>query len=649
MNKNEDEVIEVSPDEYRKQRLEGWPSKAAAIIGIVLAIFVLLTSSYLNIQEFYRNTIFLILIVVLGFFIYPRNKKKPGQKFSYFDLALAGLGIISIGYITVTYTNLHVERMSQANNLDYIFAILCILVLFEITRRSIGWFIPIISVLAMIYAVYGAYFPIDFAHSGFSIERLLYRIYMTSNGIFGSTLSIASTYIVLFILFGSFLSASGASKLFNDLALAIAGQRRGGPAQVAVITSALTGTLNGSAVANVATTGAFTIPLMKSIGLKPKFAAGVEAAASTGGMIMPPIMGAAAFIMAGFLGVPYTVVVIAGIIPALLYYLALIFAVDAEAKKHGLKGISKENIPEIKKVLLERGALLIPIVVVFAVLLTGRTAIMAGFSGIITAIVTSYLTKDKNNRVNVRKFFEALSDGARGSVQVAIACASVGIIIAVVSMSGVGSMLAYNVIDIAGGNLFLILIMVMATCILLSFGLPSTALYIVVAVTAAPALVQAGVTPLAAHFFVFYFGAMSNVTPPVALAAYTGAGIANADPMKTSWTALRLALPGFIIPFIIAYDPIILLDTSEGPIEYLRLLGVLVTAIIGVYALAVGLGKFIRTNLNIIEQVLMILVAFLLITTDQMLDLIGIVIFVVVMIIHFMRSRKKVEASNGPN
>ncbi|WP_166626960.1 TRAP transporter permease [Jeotgalicoccus sp. S0W5] len=649
MNKNEDEVIEVSPDEYRKQRLEGWPSKAAAIIGIVLAIFVLLTSSYLNIQEFYRNTIFLILIVVLGFFIYPRNKKKPGQKFSYFDLALAGLGIISIGYITVTYTNLHVERMSQANNLDYIFAILCILVLFEITRRSIGWFIPIISVLAMIYAVYGAYFPIDFAHSGFSIERLLYRIYMTSNGIFGSTLSIASTYIVLFILFGSFLSASGASKLFNDLALAIAGQRRGGPAQVAVITSALTGTLNGSAVANVATTGAFTIPLMKSIGLKPKFAAGVEAAASTGGMIMPPIMGAAAFIMAGFLGVPYTVVVIAGIIPALLYYLALIFAVDAEAKKHGLKGISKENIPEIKKVLLERGALLIPIVVVFAVLLTGRTAIMAGFAGIITAIITSYLTKDKNNRVNVRKFFEALSDGARGSVQVAIACASVGIIIAVVSMSGVGSMLAYNVIDIAGGNLFLILIMVMATCILLSFGLPSTALYIVVAVTAAPALVQAGVTPLAAHFFVFYFGAMSNVTPPVALAAYTGAGIANADPMKTSWTALRLALPGFIIPFIIAYDPIILLDTSEGPIEYLRLLGVLVTAIIGVYALAVGLGKFIRTNLNIIEQVLMILVAFLLITTDQMLDLIGIVIFVVVMIIHFMRSRKKVEASNGPN
>ena len=646
-NVNKSVIEEVSPEEYREQRLQGWPAKAAAIIGIILALFVLLTSSYLNMQEFYRNTIFLILVVVLGFFIYPVNKKKPGQKFSYLDLGLAALGIISIGYITITYTNLHVERMSQATTLDYVFAVICIAVLFEITRRSIGWFIPILSVLAMVYAVYGAYFPIDFAHSGFSLERLLYRIYMTSNGIFGSTLSIASTYIVLFILFGAFLSASGASKLFNDLALAIAGQRRGGPAQVAVITSALTGTLNGSAVANVATTGAFTIPLMKSIGLKPRFAAGVEAAASTGGMIMPPIMGAAAFIMAGFLGVPYTVIVVAGIIPALLYYLALIFAVDTEAKKLGLKGLSKDNIPAIKAVLLERGALLIPIIVVFAVLLTGRTAIMAGFAGIITAIIKSYLTRDKSNRITFTKFFAALYDGAKGSVQVAIACASVGIIIAVVSMSGVGSMLAYNVIDIAGGNLFLILVMVMVTCIILSFGLPSTALYIVVAVTAAPALVQAGITPLAAHFFVFYFGAMSNVTPPVALAAYTGAGIANADPMQTSWTALRLALPGFIIPFIIAYDPILLLDTTEGPIDYMRLAIVVATAVVGIYALSVGLGKFIKTRLSIIEQIAMIAVAFLLITTDQMLDIIGIVLFVAVMIIHFARSKKKVEVSNG--
>ncbi len=627
-----------------QRRLEGWPAKAAAVIGIILSIFVLLTSSYLNMQGFYRNTIFIGLIMVLGFFIYPFNKKKPGQKFSCLDIGMVVLSVISVGYITLNYTNLHVERMSQANTMDYIFAVLCILVLFEITRRAIGWFIPILSVLAMVYAIYGAYFPIDFAHSGFSLERLLYRVYMTSNGIFGSTLSIASTYIVLFILFGAFLSASGASRLFNDLALAIAGQRRGGPAQVAVITSALTGTLNGSAVANVATTGAFTIPLMKSIGLKRRFAAGVEAAASTGGMIMPPIMGAAAFIMAGFLGVPYTTIVIAGIVPALLYYIALIFAVDTEAKKQGLKGLSRDNIPEVKKVLMERGALLLPILVVFAVLLAGKTAIFAGFAGIITSIITSYLTKDRSNRITISRFFGALSDGARGSIQVAIACAVVGIIIAVVSMSGIGSMLAYNVIDIAGGNLFLVLLMVMATCIILSFGLPSTALYIVVAVTAAPALVEAGITPLAAHFFVFYFGAMSNVTPPVALAAYTGAGIANANPMRTSWTALRLALPGFIIPFIIAYDPILLLDTSEGPINYWRFALVVITAVVGVYALAVGMGNFVRAKLNIMERVIFMAVAFMLITTDQMLDIIGIILFIGVMVAHYIKSRKFMEA-----
>ncbi|KKK35233.1 C4-dicarboxylate ABC transporter permease [Salinicoccus sediminis] len=629
-----------------QRRLEGWPAKAAAVIGIILSIFVLLTSSYLNMQGFYRNTIFIGLIMVLGFFIYPFNKKKPGQKFSYLDIGMVVLSVISVGYITLNYTNLHVDRMSQANTIDYIFAVLCILVLFEITRRAIGWFIPILSVLAMVYAIYGAYFPIDFAHSGFSLERLLYRVYMTSNGIFGSTLSIASTYIVLFILFGAFLSASGASRLFNDLALAIAGQRRGGPAQVAVITSALTGTLNGSAVANVATTGAFTIPLMKSIGLKRRFAAGVEAAASTGGMIMPPIMGAAAFIMAGFLGVPYTTIVIAGIVPALLYYIALIFAVDTEAKKQGLKGLSRDNIPEVKKVLMERGALLLPILVVFAVLLAGKTAIFAGFAGIITSIITSYLTKDRSNRITISRFFGALSDGARGSIQVAIACAVVGIIIAVVSMSGVGSMLAYNVIDIAGGNIFLVLVMVMATCIILSFGLPSTALYIVVAVTAAPALVEAGISPLAAHFFVFYFGAMSNVTPPVALAAYTGAGIANSNPMQTSWTALRLALPGFIIPFIIAYDPILLLDTTEGPVNYWRFAIVVATALVGVYALAVGMGNFVRTRMNMVERILFVAVAFLLITTDPMLDLVGIVLFIGVMTVHYVKSKRVVEAQN---
>src|SRR5699024_10257767 len=357
-NKPEKEIV----DSVRE--LKGGSKYILNGLAIILSLFVLAASSFLNLQTFHQNSIFLLLIVLLGFLLYPLNKRGIDKHHpSIIDIGFIILALLGIGYIILNYNTLHVDRASHANTTDYIFAVIAIIVLFEITRRTIGIFIPLLSIFAIIYALYGNYFPIDFAHSGFSLNRLLYRFYMTTEGIFGSTLSIAATYIMLFILFVAFFGVGGASKLFNDLVLAIAGQRRGGPAQVAVISSALTGSLNGSAVANVATTGSFTIPLMKNIGLTPRFAGGVEAAASTGGMIMPPIMGAAAFIMAGFLGVPYTTIVLAGIVPALLYYIALIFAVDTEAKKLGLKGLSKDNIPAVKAVLLERGALLIPILV----------------------------------------------------------------------------------------------------------------------------------------------------------------------------------------------------------------------------------------------------------------------------------------------
>ncbi|WP_239749687.1 TRAP transporter permease [Mammaliicoccus sp. O-M53] len=634
-NKVEKEVMS------QVRELQGGSKYLFNSIAIILSIFVLSASSFLNLQTFHQNSIFLILIVLLGFMLYPTSKKGVEKtRPSVVDIIFIVLTIVGIGYIILNYTTLHVDRASQANTTDYIFAVIAIIVLFEITRRTIGIFIPLLSIFAIIYALYGNYFPIDFAHSGFSIKRLLYRFYMTTEGIFGSTLSIAATYIMLFILFGAFLGVSGASKLFNDLALAIAGQRRGGPAQVAVITSALTGSLNGSAVANVATTGSFTIPLMKNIGLTPRFAGGVEAAASTGGMIMPPIMGAAAFIMAGFLGVPYTTIVLAGIIPALFYYIALVWAIDTESKKKGLKGVSKDSIPLIREVLKERGALLLPIIVVIVALLIGKTAIFAGFSGIISAILASYLTKDKSTRVTFKKFFEALIDGAKGSIQVALACASVGIVIATVGMTGVGSMLAYNVIDIAGGHLIVILIMVMITCIVLSFGLPSTALYIVVAVTVAPSLVQAGVEPLAAHFFVFYFGAMSNVTPPVALAAYTGAGIANADPVKTSWTALRLALPGFIIPFLLVYNPELLLNNPTGNINIGELIVTIVISLVGIYALVVGMGNYLLVKLNIIERILFIAFAVMLIFPEMITSIIGIIGVILLIGMHYIKTKK---------
>ena len=629
-----------------KRNFTGWMKIVMVAVAAGLSIFAIYTNGFSTIQEVYRNGIFLGFLLALTFILYPATKKSNKTKMSILDIVLLALGLAGVGYIVLFYTEIHVERQSQAIMQDYIFAIITILVLLEASRRTIGIFIPLLSAIAIVYAMFGPYFPGMFGHAGFSIERLLYRMYMTTEGIFGMTLSIASTYIVLFILFGAFLTVSGASQFFNELALAIAGRRRGGPAQVAVISSALTGSLSGSAVANVATTGSFTIPLMKKIGLTPRFAGAVEATASTGGMIMPPIMGAAAFIMAGFLGISYTTIILAAIIPSILYYASLIIAIDIEAKKQGLKGLSKESIPDVKRVILERGILVLPIIIVIGALLMGRTPLYAGFAGIISVIIASWLTKDKSTRVTPKKAFDALVDGARGTIQVGVACASIGIIIAVVTMTGLGSTFAYNIIDLAGGVMILILLLVMVTCIILSLGLPSTALYIVVAVTAAPALINAGINPLAAHFFVFWFGALSNVTPPVALAAYTAAGIAGADPMKTSWTALKLALPGFIVPFMIAYNPILIMqDPAGGTASFASVIVPFITAVIGIFALAIAINNFYNIKLNIIERIGFFAGAMLMIKPGILTDGIGIAILATMMLLHLAREKRMVSST----
>lgn len=629
-----------------KRNFTGWMKIVMVAVAAGLSIFAIYTNGFSTIQEVYRNGIFLGFLLALTFILYPATKKSSKTKMSILDIVLLALGLAGVGYIVLFYTEIHVERQSQAIMQDYIFAIITIVVLLEASRRTIGIFIPLLSAIAIVYAMFGPYFPGMFGHAGFSIERLLYRMYMTTEGIFGMTLSIASTYIVLFILFGAFLTVSGASQFFNELALAIAGRRRGGPAQVAVISSALTGSLSGSAVANVATTGSFTIPLMKKIGLTPRFAGAVEATASTGGMIMPPIMGAAAFIMAGFLGISYTTIILAAIIPSILYYASLIIAIDIEAKKQGLKGLSKESIPDVKRVILERGILVLPIIIVIGALLMGRTPLYAGFAGIISVIIASWLTKDKSTRVTPKKAFDALVDGARGTIQVGVACASIGIIIAVVTMTGLGSTFAYNIIDLAGGVMILILLLVMVTCIILSLGLPSTALYIVVAVTAAPALINAGINPLAAHFFVFWFGALSNVTPPVALAAYTAAGIAGADPMKTSWTALKLALPGFIVPFMIAYNPILIMqDPAGGTASLTSVIVPFITAVIGIFALAIAINNFYNIKLNIIERIGFFAGAMLMIKPGLLTDGIGIAILVSMMLLHLAREKRMVSST----
>ncbi len=631
-----DKVKEV---EKAQRVLEGNQKKIVSYIAIAFSIFQIYVNSFSNMPSTIRNAYHLAFLLVLAFLLYPASGKSPKGRFTKADVVLAVLGACTGIYLAVNFNIIHIERGSMAVTRDYVFAAVTILLLLEASRRTMGNIIPALAVIFLIYAKYGRYFPGMFAHGGFFWTRILYRMYLTYEGIFGITLSVSATYIFLFILFGAFLKKSGATGFFNDLSLALAGKKRGGPAQVAVISSGMMGTLSGSAVANVATTGSVTIPMMKNIGYNPHFAGAVEAAASTGGMIMPPIMGAAAFIMATFLEVPYVRIIMAGIIPAILYYSAVSISVDLEAKRLGLKGLDDSKIPALIEVIKQRGLLIIPLIVIIYMLVSGRSPLYAGFAGIISTIVVASLKKE--TRMSIKDILGAMEEAAHSAVQVGIACATCGIIVGIAGMTGIGSVLAHNIIQLSGGVLFIALIAVMTVAIILSMGLPSTALYIVVAVTAAPALIEMGVAPIAAHMFVFWFGAMSNVTPPVALASYTAAGIAGAEPMKTGWTGLKLTLAGFLIPFMFAYNPVIVWENAS----VFTIIRVLVTGFIGVYALAVAVQNYMNDYLKLYERITTFVGALLLMHPGVKTDLIGVVILMVFFGTHYMRTNK-VKALN---
>ena len=426
--------------------------------------------------------------------------------------------------------------------LDYFMGALAVILVLEGARRSTGNILPVLAIIFLLYARFGYLIPGPLGHRGFSWARIITRMYMTDEGLFGVTLMVSASYVFMFILFGAFLSKTGTAKFFNDFAMGLAGRLRGGPAQVSVIGSAMMGTISGSAQANVVTTGTFTIPLMKSVGYAPHFAGAVEAAASTGGILMPPIMGAAAFMMASFLGIPYVKIMAAGVIPALFYYFGIFLMVDLEARRTGLKGMPKEQLPDVRKVVREGGHLLLPIAVILLMLILGYTPLYAAFFGLITTVVGSYLRK--STRISFRAILEALAEGSKTAISVGTACAVVGFVVGTVSMTGLGQVIALNIMKLSMGKLWFAMILVMLAAMVLGMGLPAEACYIVTASVAAPALVNMGVLPMAAHFFVFYYGTLSCVIPPVALTSYTAAGIAQANPTKVAIAALKLALAG---------------------------------------------------------------------------------------------------------
>ena len=618
---NVDEILKKYDRESTFRELTGMWARIIAIICICFSLFQLYTAAFGVYPAQIQRGTHLAFALALVFLLYPATAKGSRSSMNPVDVVLAALGAIAGAYLVANYHSI-VLRGGLPTTMDLIVAGVTVLLVLEGARRVIGSPISIIAIVFILYAYLGPYIPGMFGHRGFTTRRILNHLYMTTEGIFGLPLGVSATFVYLFILFGAFLHKSGLGKFFIDLALAATGHPVGGPAKVAVLASGLFGTISGSSVANVVTTGTFTIPLMKSIGYPAHFAGAVEAAASTGGQLMPPIMGAAAFVMSEFIGVPYATIAIAAALPAVLYYLAVGLMVHMEALRLGLKGLPKESLPDPKKVLREGGHLLIPLGVIIYMLVSGYTPLRAALVCIVATVVVAMMRK--NTRLKLSDVLQALEDGARSALGVAAACAAAGIIIGIVTLTGLGLKMANGIIMLAGGSFFFTLFLTMIASIILGMGLPTTAKYIILASMAAPAIQKFGVPAMAAHMFILYYGIIADLTPPVALAAYAGAGIAGANPMKTGWTSLRLAIAAFLIPYIFAYNPsLLLIDTTA-----MEVVLVSISALMGAFCLAVAGAGFWYVPLSKIERVVVFAGALMLIKPGLYTDLAGAAILV---------------------
>ena len=583
-----DELMRKYDTESRFRILSGWQGKVIVLLAIAMSCFHYYTAGFGLLAAQKQGAVHLAFTLVLVLLLYPaKSSMSKSSGIPWYDYILAALGVMSTLYLVVNYTAL-TQRAGMPTQIDLIMGAIMIAMLLEATRRISNPVLPGLAIFALLYCYFGRSMPEMFSHRGFTVERIVNHMYLGTEGIFGTPLEVSSTFVFMFILFGSVLEKTGMGKFIIDLSLAMAGGTTGGPAKVAVVASGLMGTISGSSVANVCTTGMFTIPLMKSVGYKPYFAGAVEAVASTGGQIMPPVMGAGAFIMAQFLGVPYLQVAVAAIVPALLYYFAVMVQVHFEACRLGLKGLPREQLPHLWKLLKDKGFLLIPLGAIVYLLLAGYTPLFAAFWGINVSFILSWLKKE--TRLTPVRLMEAFEAGARGALSVACACACVGMVVGMGTLTGLALRIAGAIVTLAGGKLILTLFFTMCASILLGTGLPTTANFIVTSTMAAPALLQLGVPPIAAYMFVFYFGIAADLTPPVALAAYAGAGIAGDDPMKTGAVAFKLALAGFIVPYVYVYNPI-LLFVDATPVAMTQ---AVITALIGVFLLAMCTIGFYR-------------------------------------------------------
>ena len=591
----------------------------------------------------------------LIFLIFPASKKSSRKRVAWYDWIWFVLSLSGMTYLIYEYQDIVTSRGGMANSVDVILSIITVICVLEGSRRITGWILPILASIFLLYPFV--------SHLDFMPDRLLTRpydmgdifgqLFLKTEGLYSVAIGASVTFIFLFILFGAFLARSGMGQLFNDLALALAGDKKGGPAKVAVISSGFMGSINGSALSNVVSTGAFTIPLMKKVGYHKDFAGAVEASASVGGQILPPIMGASAFIMAETTGLPYSTIALAALLPAILYYLGVIAQVHFRAGRRDLKGMAKESLPQVKEVLKARGHMLLPIVFLIYLLIQNVPVGYAAAYTIGFTVVISMLRKE--TRMGFKDILGALEDGARQSLAVMAACAVVGIIIGVVSLTSFGTVMTSSIVTLGAGSLLLTLILTMLASMVLGMGLPSIPAYIITATMAAPALAGFDVPILAAHMFVFYFGVFANITPPVCLAAFAGAGISGGDPMKTGYLSLKLALAGFIVPFMFIYNPAMLMidptglavTAKEFPLPpVMDIVIAVVTSVVGVIGLSAALEGYFKGSMNSITRIILAIGALLLIYPGLITGLIGGVIILGIALLNIKTSKTPVLPLN---
>ena len=593
---NEDEMKNLMKNLDREQAYREhkcWRQYITVIVSIIFVAFQLYATLSGAVTAQILRATHLAFVQFLAFLLFPATKKLPRDTLPLYDVILGLVGAGCWMYIVINFQQL-VRRSGNNTVIDVIIGIIGILILFESCRRIVGLPIMIIAGTFVVYAFVGKYLPGFLHHRGYSLQRVVCHLFYNTEGIMGTPIGACSTFIFLFILFGALLEKTGIGQFFIDLCNAIAGGASGGPAKVAVLSSALLGTVSGSSVSNTVGSGSFTIPMMKKLGYKGEFAGAVEASASTGGQLMPPIMGAAAFLMAESLGMPYITIVKAAVIPALLYFTGIFITVHLEAKKLGLKGMPREQLPRFLPLFLSKGYMILPLVVIIWFLCAGKTAVYAALMGIVACLVIGIvvsivdLAKGRKPTFGSRDLIDVMCAAARNIISVAIACGMAGIIIGVVTLTGLGLKLGAGLVSLAGGKLFLTLVFTMLASIILGMGAPTTANYLITSTITAGAIIQLGVQPLAAHMFAFYFGIIADVTPPVALAAIAGAAIAKAKPMKTAFNATKLAIGAFIIPYMFVYNSqMLMIDASIG-----RILFIIATALIGMFGISVALEGY---------------------------------------------------------